>query len=58
MRRRLHNLASLGCYCICMNHDRDKTDVPLPGTLGFVLVMALGFLAGWIGLFLLLKERW
>ncbi len=41
-----------------MNHDRDKTDVPLPGTLGFVLVMALGFLAGWIGLFLLLKERW
>lgn len=41
-----------------MNHDRDKTDTPLPGTLGFVLVMGLVFLAGWIGLFLLLKERW
>jgi hypothetical protein len=41
-----------------MNHDRDKTDVPLPGTLAFVLVMGAVFLASWLGLFLLLKERW
>jgi len=41
-----------------MNDDRDKTDAPLPATLGFVLIMALGFLAGWLALFMLLKERW
>lgn len=56
--RRLHKVASHGCYATPMNHDRDKTDVPLPGTLAFVLVMGAVFLASWLGLFLLLKERW
>jgi len=41
-----------------MNSDHGGRDVPLPGTLRFVMVMGLCFLAGWFGLFLLFKARW
>ncbi|HTV93577.1 MAG TPA: cytochrome c oxidase subunit 2A [Verrucomicrobiae bacterium] len=41
-----------------MSTDRGGRDVPLPGTLAFVLVMGLAFLIGWFALFALMAERW
>lgn len=38
--------------------DRDVRDAPLTGTLSFVLVMGVVFAIGWLGMFLLLKDRW
>jgi hypothetical protein len=41
-----------------MNIEHDDRDVPLPGTLRFVMIMGLCFLIGWFGVFLILMERW
>lgn len=36
----------------------DHDDVPLPGTLAFVLGIGIAFIIGWFALFALLAERW
>jgi hypothetical protein len=41
-----------------MARDSERRETPLPGTLTFVLVMGLCFLAGWFALFLLMAARW
>ena len=40
------------------NRDRDPHDAQLVGTLRFVFVMGAIFALGWLGMFLLLKDRW
>ena len=39
-------------------HDIEKHDVPLPGTLLFVMVMGAAFVFGWLVLFLVMKGRY
>ncbi|HTU68921.1 MAG TPA: hypothetical protein VMF11_01255 [Candidatus Baltobacteraceae bacterium] len=41
-----------------MKTDSDERDVPLPGTLAFVLGIGVAFLIGWFALFALMAERW
>lgn len=33
-------------------------DVPLPGTLRFVMVMGAVFFVGWFAMYFLLRSRW
>ena len=33
-------------------------DVPLPGTLWFVMVMGAAFFIGWFAMYFLLRSRW
>ena len=40
-------------------HDEgDSHDAPLTGTLRFVFVMGITFAVLWVGMFLLLRDRW
>ena len=41
-----------------MNGDGSHQEAPLIGTLRFVFVMGLTFAALWLGLYVLLRERW
>jgi hypothetical protein len=41
-----------------MNKEEDTRDVPLPGTLWFVLVMGAVFAVGWFALYELMRSRW
>ncbi len=44
-----------------MNQSQDERgahDAPLVGTLRFVFVIGIAFAIGWLGMFLLLKDRW
>lgn len=37
-----------------MKHE----EAPLVGTLRFVFVMGIAFAIGWLGMYVLLQERW
>jgi uncharacterized membrane protein YkvI len=41
-----------------MSDERDRRDVPLPGTLAFVLALGIAYFIGWFALFVLLAKRW
>jgi hypothetical protein len=41
-----------------MKSDHKIPDVPLPGTLWFVLVMGICYAVGWFALYELMRSRW
>jgi hypothetical protein len=41
-----------------MSNGDPQRDVPLPGTLAFVLVLGAAYFIGWFALFALLAKRW
>lgn len=41
-----------------MNGHDSQPEAPLVGTLRFVFVMGVTFAVLWLGLYLLLRERW
>jgi hypothetical protein len=41
-----------------MSDETPEKEAPLVGTLRFVFVMGFAFAVLWLGMFLLLKERW
>ncbi|HTU82184.1 MAG TPA: hypothetical protein VMF61_08650 [Candidatus Acidoferrales bacterium] len=40
------------------HEEHGAGEAPLTGTLRFVFVMGVAFALGWLGMFLLLKDRW
>jgi hypothetical protein len=41
-----------------MNKEEETHDVPLPGTLWFVLVMGVCYAVGWLALYEVMRSRW